>query len=75
MYGMIATWRMALEGVQKGNEILKNHGNCQDALEEAVKDVEDFEYYKSVGFSTKGVLLTTVISIVTLSLFAALVEL
>lgn len=50
MYGMIATWRMALEGVQKGNEILKNHGNCQDALEEAVKDVEDFEYYKSVGY-------------------------
>lgn len=50
MYGMIATWRMALEGVQKGNGILKNNGNCQDALEEAVKDVEDFEFYKSVGY-------------------------
>ena len=50
MYGMIATWRMALEGVKKGNEILNNHGTCQDALEEAVKDVEDFEFYKSVGY-------------------------
>lgn len=50
MYGMIATWRMALEGVQKGEQILANHGNCQDALEKAIQDVEDFEYYKSVGY-------------------------
>ena len=50
MYGMIATWRMALEGIEKGNEILKEHGSCLDALEDAVKDVEDFEYYKSVGY-------------------------
>ncbi len=50
MYGIIATWRMALEGVQKGDKILKDHGSCLDALEEAVKDVEDFEFYKSVGY-------------------------
>lgn len=50
MYGMIATWRMALEGVEKGKDILNENGNVQDALECAVKDVEDFEYYKSVGY-------------------------
>lgn len=50
MYGIIATWRMALEGIEKGEHILKNQGSCQDALEEAIKDVENFEYYKSVGY-------------------------
>ena len=50
MYGMIATWRMALEGVSKGKFILENNGNVLDALEEAIKDVEDNEYYKSVGY-------------------------
>lgn len=50
MYGMIATWCMAYDGLTKGNTILKNNGNCKDALEEAVKAVEDYEYYKSVGY-------------------------
>ena len=50
MYGIIATWRMALEGVQKADTMLKNKENAYDSLEEAVKCVEDFEYYKSVGY-------------------------
>ena len=49
-WGMIATWRMASEGVTLGSEILKNGGKCQDALEEAVKFVEDYPFYKSVGY-------------------------
>ena len=31
MWGMIATWRMAVEGITKGSEMLKNHGNAGDA--------------------------------------------
>lgn len=49
MYGIIATWRMALEGITKADEMLKNHGDAGDAIVEAVKAVEDFPYYKSVG--------------------------
>lgn len=50
MWGMIATWRMALEGVEKASALLKENGSCGDALEIAVKEVEDFPYYKSVGY-------------------------
>lgn len=50
MWGMIATWRMAVEGITKGAEILKANGNAGDAIEIAVKEVEDFPYYKSVGY-------------------------
>ncbi|MGO1819920.1 MAG: N(4)-(beta-N-acetylglucosaminyl)-L-asparaginase [Senegalia sp. (in: firmicutes)] len=49
-YAMIATWRMALEGIEEGVKILKNNGSSADATEEAVKMVEDFPYYKSVGY-------------------------
>ena len=50
MWGIIATWRMAAEGVGKAAEILKNGGDAGDAIETAVKEVEDFPYYKSVGY-------------------------
>lgn len=50
MWGMIATWRMALEGVIEGAEILTNDGNAADAIEKAVKNVEDNPYYISVGY-------------------------
>ena len=50
MWGMIATWRMAAEGVEKGCQILKEKGNAGDAIETAVREVEDFPYYKSVGY-------------------------
>ncbi len=50
MYGMIATWRMALESVQKVEPKLKNKESAYDCIEEAIRCVEDFEYYKSVGY-------------------------
>ena len=30
--------------------MLKNHGNAGDAIETAIREVEDFPYYKSVGY-------------------------
>lgn len=50
MWGMIATWTMALDGVTLGAEQLKSNGFAGDAIEAAIKDVEDGEYYKSVGY-------------------------
>ncbi len=50
MWGMIATWRMAVEGITSGAELLKDQGNAGDAIETAIRAVEDFPYYKSVGY-------------------------
>lgn len=50
MWGMIATWRMAVEGITKGAELLKNGQDAGDAIETAIREVEDFPYYKSVGY-------------------------
>ena len=50
MWGIIATWRMAYEGIEKASGMLKEGGDAGDAIEEAVKAVEDFPYYKSVGY-------------------------
>ncbi|MGX7025011.1 N(4)-(beta-N-acetylglucosaminyl)-L-asparaginase [Vagococcus hydrophili] len=59
-YGTIATWRMAHDGVIKANELLQNSGSSDDALEITVKSVEDYPFYKSVGFgglpNAKGIL-------------------
>lgn len=49
-WAMIATWRMAVEGVTQGADILKNGGKCQDAVERAIMEVEDYPFYKSVGY-------------------------
>ena len=37
MYGIIATWRMALEGITKADEMLKNHGDAGDAIVELLR--------------------------------------
>lgn len=50
MWGMIATWRMAVEGITKGAELLKDGKDAGDAIETAIREVEDFPYYKSVGY-------------------------
>lgn len=50
MHGIIATWRMAKEGIEQGFEQLNNNGKAADAIETAIKAVEDFPYYKSVGY-------------------------
>lgn len=50
MWGMIATWRMALEGITAGAELLRQGKCAGDALETAIRAVEDFPFYKSVGY-------------------------
>lgn len=50
MWGIIATWRMAYEGIKKAEEKLANGGVASDAIEEAIIAVEDYPYYKSVGY-------------------------
>lgn len=50
MWGIIATWCMAKDGVEKAQDILKEHGDAGDAIEKAIQMVEDYPYYKSVGY-------------------------
>lgn len=50
MWGMIATWRMAAEGITKGAVLLKEGKDGGEAIEAAIREVEDFPYYKSVGY-------------------------
>ncbi|MGB4984183.1 MAG: N(4)-(beta-N-acetylglucosaminyl)-L-asparaginase [Erysipelotrichaceae bacterium] len=50
MFGIIATWRMAKEGIEQANHMLANNENSSDAIEHAIKEVENFPYYKSVGY-------------------------
>ena len=50
MWGIIATWRMAHEGVINAKELLENEGTCGDAVEASIKYVEDYPFYKSVGY-------------------------
>lgn len=50
MWGIIATWRMAAEGVAKASQMLESGENAGSAIEIAIKEVEDFPYYKSVGY-------------------------
>lgn len=50
MWGIIATWRMALEGIEEAEKILIQDGKASQAIETAIRNVEDFPYYKSVGY-------------------------
>lgn len=47
---MIGTWRMALEGIEKGMVCLKEGLDATQALLTAIQEVEDNPYYKSVGY-------------------------
>ncbi|MGX7419794.1 N(4)-(beta-N-acetylglucosaminyl)-L-asparaginase [Carnobacterium gallinarum] len=49
-YGMIATWRMAYDGVAEMTKELQKGKDAGDALVEAIKQVEDYPFYKSVGY-------------------------
>lgn len=49
-YAMIATWKMALEGVELGKTILNKNGDVGDALESAICCVEDNPDFTSVGY-------------------------
>lgn len=49
-WGMIATWRMTVDAIVVGADILINNGSCKDAVEKAIIQVEDYPFYKSVGY-------------------------
>ncbi len=49
-YGTIATWRMAHDGVIEATNKLKAEQTASDALEATIKLVEDYPFYKSVGY-------------------------
>ncbi len=50
MWGIIATWRMALDGIEGAAKQLEEGGRADDAVEAAIREVEDFPYFKSVGY-------------------------
>lgn len=50
MWGIIATWRMAVEGITIASEMLREGRDAGDAIETAIREVENFPYYKSVGY-------------------------
>ncbi|WP_318765211.1 N(4)-(beta-N-acetylglucosaminyl)-L-asparaginase [Lactiplantibacillus carotarum] len=47
---MIGTWRMAYEGLESGLQALKAGAPSGDAVEMAIKAVEDYPFFKSVGY-------------------------
>lgn len=49
-WGIIATWSMAFDGVSKAAKELEQGTNAGDALEQAIKVVEDNSGYRSVGY-------------------------
>ena len=49
-WGAIATWRMAHDGVVEALRLLEKKEGAGDAVETLIKTVEDYPYYKSVGF-------------------------
>lgn len=49
-WGIIGTWRMALEGIVEAEKLLKDGQTSIDAIELAVKMVEDHPEYRSVGY-------------------------
>ncbi len=50
MWGTIATWRMAHDGILAAKDLLEANGTCGDAVETAIRTVEDYPFYKSVGY-------------------------
>ena len=50
MWAIVGTWRMALEGITKAAGELSAGRSAGDALEIAVKETEDYPYFKSVGY-------------------------
>lgn len=50
MWAIIGTWRMALEGITKASAELSEGLEAGEAIETAIKETEDFPYFKSVGY-------------------------
>ncbi len=51
MWGIIGTWRMALEGIEDAGEALSGGKNALDSVEIAIRRVEECPDYHSVGYS------------------------
>lgn len=51
MWGIIGTWRMALEGILEAKEVLSSGNDSLDAVETAIRRVEECPDYHSVGYS------------------------
>lgn len=49
-HAMIATWVMARFAIEEGDAMLKEGKDAGDAIEHAIKMVEDYPFYKSVGY-------------------------
>lgn len=49
-WGAIATWRMAHDGVVEALRLLAAKETAGDAVESLIKTVEDYPFYKSVGY-------------------------
>ncbi|MFC6165026.1 MULTISPECIES: N(4)-(beta-N-acetylglucosaminyl)-L-asparaginase [Lactiplantibacillus] len=49
-YAMIGTWRMAQDGVVAALPSLAQGGIAGDAVEQAIMTIEDYPYFKSVGY-------------------------
>ncbi|WP_353097331.1 N(4)-(beta-N-acetylglucosaminyl)-L-asparaginase [Tissierella praeacuta] len=49
-WGIIGTWRMALEGIIEAEGLLRDGKSSIDAIETVVKMVENYEEYRSVGY-------------------------
>ncbi len=49
-WGIIATWRMAFDGINAATTRLQREESAETAVIEAVKMVEDYPFYKSVGY-------------------------
>ena len=52
MHGIIATWRMALEGIEKADAMLKEGNQAADAIENAV--AKALETYRTPDIYTEG---------------------
>jgi len=50
MFGIIATWRMSLEGLEKGYSDLKNNKDSAKAVIKTIKEVENNPRFVSVGY-------------------------
>lgn len=50
MWAAIGTWRMSLEGIENNCEQLKNGVDSGEVVEKIIKEVEDFPFFKSVGY-------------------------
>lgn len=50
MWAIIGTWRMALEGITKACAELAEGEDAGEAIETAIKETEDYPYFKSVGY-------------------------